>query len=123
MRDLRYDLCQSLVAREYFNAGRGDISQTSITQRNGEVGCPANAARSECMVFPNKREKHVINMGRASDIKEDSRGARGGAGARPTKAVWYRPEGTGLDRRLLQVDEASEDMSVVGEEPRVARRK
>ena len=75
------------------------------------------------MVFPNKREKHVMKMGCASNTKEDSRGARGGAGARPTKAVWYGPEGTGLDRRLLHVDEASEDGSVVGEEPRVARRK
>jgi hypothetical protein len=74
------------------------------------------------MVYPNKRKECVTKMGCAPDTRENSRGARGGAGARATKAVWYGP-GTGLDRRLLHVDEASDDGLVVGEEPRVASRK
>jgi hypothetical protein len=97
-----------------------------VTQPDREVGRPANGAESECMICPNKRKEHVTEMGCAPDTRENSRGARlirGGAGVRTTIAVWYGPEGKGLDRGLLHVDVASEDGLIVGEEPRVAGRK
>jgi hypothetical protein len=76
MGDLRYGLLQRLVAREHFNAGRGDISQMGVAQSNRKVGRPTNGTGSECMIFSNKRKEHVRKMGSAPDTRENSRGAR-----------------------------------------------
>jgi hypothetical protein len=43
------------MIHEHFNAGRGDISQTSVSQVNGEIGRPANGTRSKCVAFKEKR--------------------------------------------------------------------
>ncbi len=112
------------MIRKYFNAGRGDISQTGIAQVNREVSRPANSAGGEGVVC--QKRARVLTMEHYTSSRtvnsRDTRGIRGGAGAWGTKAAWYGPAGTGLDRRLLHVDEASEGGLVVGEEPRDGRR-
>lgn len=59
------------MVREHLNAGRGDISQTSITQSNGEVGRPPNVAGSECVIFPNKKKGTCLKNGMRNQHKRE----------------------------------------------------
>ena len=104
------------MIREHLDPGRGDVSHTGASQADGEVRSPADVTGSKLVALQKEHMSQRWNT--KPSHRENSRGARGnrgGAGAYGAKAGWYGPEGTGLERTLLHVDGASEDVEIEGE--------